>query len=209
VIVYDRRGRGESGDRVPYSVEREVEDIDALLGEVGGSAPVWGNSSGAVLALEAAQRLKGIERVALYEAPLGAGSSTSSWQRITDAVAAGRRGEAVRIFLAMVGTPAFVIAVMRLLPFWSRLEALAHTLPYDGALVRDLQSGQPPPAGRWSTVTVPTLVMDGARSPAWLRHANRDLALALPNAQYRSLERQSHVLKPKVHAPRLAEFFSP
>ena len=211
VITYDRRGRGESGDTPPYAVEREVEDVAALVRHVGGSAYLWGMSSGAVLALEAASRLRGIEKLALYEAPFIVDDSRPTteehWIRIRAAAAAHRRGEAVKVFLQAVGVPSFVIALMRLSPLWSKLKALAHTLPYDGALVQDNQRGRPLPSRRWASVTVPTLVMDGGKSPQWMRHGNRALALVLPNAQYRTLVGQTHMLKPEVHAPTLVEFF--
>jgi pimeloyl-ACP methyl ester carboxylesterase len=211
VFTYDRRGRGDSGDTAPYSVEREVEDIAALLGEAGGAAFVWGLSSGAILALEAANRLSGIKKLALYEAPFIVDDSRSTteddWVRIDEAVAADRRSDAVKFFLKAVGVPGFVIAVMRLMPVWSKLKAVAHTLPYDGAIVRDNQRGKPLPASRWASLTVPALVMDGGKSPAWMRHANRSLATVLPNAEYRTLEGQTHMLKPKAHAPMLVEFF--
>jgi pimeloyl-ACP methyl ester carboxylesterase len=210
VFTYDRRGRGGSGDTPPFAVEREVEDIAALLSEAGGAAFVWGTSSGAVLALEAANRLSGIKRLALYEAPFivdGSRSTTEGdWVRIGEAVAADRRSDALQLFLKMVGAPAFFIAVMRLMPVWSKLKAVAHTLPYDGAIVRDNQTGKPLPANRWASVTVPTLVTDGGKSPAWMRQANQTLAASLPNAQYRTLEGQTLMLTPKAHAPMLVKF---
>jgi pimeloyl-ACP methyl ester carboxylesterase len=211
VFTYDRRGRGDSGDTAPYAVEREVEDIAALLSEAGGTAFVWGISSGAVLALEATNRLSGIKKLALYEAPFIVDHSRSAtqdnWTRIGEAVAANRRSDAVRLFMKMVGVPDLFIALMRLMPVWSKLKAVAHTLPYDGALVQDNQRGAPLPAGRWTSVTVPSVVMDGGKSPAWMRNANRALASVLPNAQYRTLEGQSHMLNAKAHAPVLVEFF--
>ncbi len=211
VFTYDRRGRGESGDTGPYAMEREVEDIGALVSEAGGTAFVWGISSGAVLALEAANRLPGIKKLALYEAPFIVDDSrpttTNDWVRISEAVAAGRRSDAVKLFLKAVGAPGFFIALMRLMPAWSKLKAVAHTLPYDGAIVQDNQRGKPLPASRWASVTVPTLVMDGGKSPAWMRHANRSLANVLPNAQYRTLEGQTHMVKAAAHAPMLVEFF--
>jgi pimeloyl-ACP methyl ester carboxylesterase len=96
---------------------------------------------------------------------------------------------------------------MRLLPIWSKLKAVAHTLPYDGAIVKDHQRGKALPASQWASVTVPALVMDGGKSPVWMLHANRSLASILPNAQYRTLKGQTHMLKPKTHAPMLVEFF--
>jgi pimeloyl-ACP methyl ester carboxylesterase len=212
VFTYDRRGRGASGDTAPYAVEREVEDIAALLGEAGGSAFVWGTSSGAVLALEAANRLSGIKKLALYEAPFIVDdtrpTTEDGWDRISGAVAADRRSDAVKLFLKLVGVPGFVGALMPLMiPMWLKLKAVAHTLPYDGAVVRDNQRGKPLPASRWASVTIPALVMDGGNSPAWMRYANRSLASVLPNARYQTLQGQTHMLKPKAHAPILVEFF--
>jgi len=212
VFTYDRRGRGASGDTAPYAVEREVEDIAALLDEAGGVAFVWGTSSGAVLALEAANRLSGIKKLALYEAPFIVDdtrpTTEDGWDRISGAVAADRRSDAVKLFLKLAGVPGFVRALMPLMiPMWLKLKAVAHTLPYDGAILRDYQRGKPLPADRWASVTIPALVMDGGKSPAWMRHANRSLASVLPNAQCRTLEGQTHMLKPKAHAPTLAEFF--
>jgi pimeloyl-ACP methyl ester carboxylesterase len=212
VFIYDRRGRGGSDDTAPYAVEREVEDIATLLSEAGGTAFVWGMSSGAVLALEAANRLHGIEKLALYEAPFIVDNTRPTteddWRRISAAVAADLRSDAVKLFLKSVGVPGFVRALMPLMiPMWSKLKAVAHTLPYDGAIVRDNQRGKPLPARRWASVTIPALVMDGGNSPAWMLHANRSLASVLPNAQYRTLKGQTHMLKPKAHAPILVEFF--
>ena len=211
VFTYDRRGRGESRDTAPYAVERELEDIQALINQAGGAAFLWGASSGAVLALEAANRLTGIEKLAVYEAPFIVDDSRptmeNDWVRINEAVAADRRSDALTWFMKSVGMPAFVIAIMRLTPAWSKLKAAAHTLPYDGAIVKDKQRVQPLQAGSWASVTVPTLVMDGGKSPAWMRHANRALASVLPNAQYRTLEGQTHMVKAKAHVPTLLEFF--
>jgi pimeloyl-ACP methyl ester carboxylesterase len=211
VFTYDRRGRGESRDTAPYAVERELEDIQALINEAGGAAFLWGASSGAVLALEAANRLTGIEKLALYEAPFIVDDSRptmeNDWVRINEAVAADRRSDALTWFMKSVGMPAFVIAIMRLTPAWSKLKAAAHTLPYDGAIVKSNQRGRPLQAGNWTRVTVPTLVIDGGKSPAWIRHGNRALASVLPNAQYRTLEGQTHMVKAKAHVPTLLEFF--
>jgi pimeloyl-ACP methyl ester carboxylesterase len=212
VFTYDRRGRGASGDTLPYAVEREVEDIAALLSEAGASAFVWGTSSGAVLALEAANCLSGIKKLALYEAPFIVDdtrpTTEDGWDRISGAVAADRRSDAVKLFLKLVGVPGFVRALMPLIiPVWLKLKAVAHTIPYDGAVVRDNQRGKPLPASRWASVTIPALVMDGGNSPAWMRHANRSLASVLPNARYQTLQGQTHMLKPKAHAPILVEFF--
>ena len=157
VYTYDRRGRGESGDTAPYAVEREVEDIAALLREAGGTAFIWGTSSGAVLALEAANRLSGIMKLALYEAPFIVDDSRPTteddWCRINEAGAAGRRS-----------APGFFIALMQLTPLWSKLKAIAHTLPNDGAIVQDKQRGKKLSADRWASVPKPAMVMDGGKA---------------------------------------------
>lgn len=96
---------------------------------------------------------------------------------------------------------------MRFMPAWSKLKVVAHTLPYDITLVQDNERGTPLRATQWASATVPTLVMDGGKSPAWMRHAMRALADVLPNAKHRTLEGQTHMVKPKAHVPALVEFF--
>ncbi len=124
-----------------------------------------------------------------------------------EAVAANWRSQAVKLFLESVGVPPLFIAVMPLMPLWSKLKAIAHMLLYDGAIVGDHQRGERLPAERWVSVTVPALVMDGGKSPEWMHRGIRWLANALPNVQYQTLEGQTHMLKPKAHAPILVEFF--
>jgi len=211
VFTYDRRGRGDSGESAPYAVAREIEDLDALIQEAGGRAFVFGHSSGAVLALEAAAHGLAIQKVALYEAPLIVDRSRPSterdWAQIEAFVAEGRPGDAVKVFLKSVGVPAFVIALMRWLPVWDKIMAVAHTLPHDGAIVKELQRGEPLTANAWANVTIPTLAIDGGKSPPWMRNGTRALSTALPNAQYRTLEGQTHDVAAKALAPVLKEFF--
>jgi pimeloyl-ACP methyl ester carboxylesterase len=212
VITYDRRGRGESTDTAPYAVEREIEDIAALIREAGGSAFVYGISSGAVLALEAAARLPGIAKLALYEAIFIVDDSHSPLpanflSHLKELIAAGRRSEAVKFFMRRVGVPGFVIFVMPLMPAWRKLTGIAHTLVYDITIIQDYNRGKPLPPGKWSNAAIPVLAADGAKSPAWLHNAMRSLAAILPNATYRSLPGQTHMLKPQAIAPVLVEFF--
>ena len=212
VFRYDRRGRGDSGDTLPYAVEREVDDIEAVLQAAGGEACVWGMSSGAMLALMAAARLPGIRKLALYEAPLIVDDSRATtqgdWATIRQAIVDGRRGDAVSAFLKSVGMPGLLIAFMKLTPIWRKLKAVAHTLPYDGAIVAGDQLGKPLDPARWTSVKVPTLVTDGGKSPLWMQHGNKALAEAVPNASYRTLAGQNHMLKAAAHAPVLTEFFN-
>ncbi len=213
VFTYDRRGRGDSSDTRPYAVEREVEDIEALLKEAGDSAFVYGTSSGAALALEAGARLGGIRKLALYEAPFIVDNSRPPQpadlnDRMSGLVASDRRGDAVKLFMQTVGVPAFGIAMMRMMPVWAKLTAVAHTLPYDFAILDDNWYGKPLPAARWASATMPTLVTAGGKSPAWIQNAMQALAGVLPNARHRTLERQNHMVKPQVLAPVLEEFFA-
>jgi len=213
VFTYDRRGRGDSGDTAPYAVEREVEDIEAVLNAAGGSAFVYGISSGAALALEAAARLKGIRKLALYEAPFIVDNSRPPQpadlrSRMSALIAAGRRGDAVKLFMKTVGVPGFFIAIMPLMPVWSKLTAVAHTIPYDFAILDDHWYGQPLSAVRWASATMPALVAAGGKSPAWMQNAMRSLAGVLPNARHCTLGRQNHMVKPQVLAPVLENFFA-
>jgi pimeloyl-ACP methyl ester carboxylesterase len=216
VINYDRRGRGASGDAAAYAVEREVEDIAALIGHAGGSASVFGSSSGAVLALRAAAAGLNIERLALHEPPFvigddGFGPPGDYARQLGTLLAADRRGDAVKYFMAEAqGMPAFMVTMMRLMPgVWSNLKALAHTLPYDAAVMGDTQQGKPLEAGQWSAATMPTLVLTGSKSPAGFHDAARALAGVLPDAEHRTLPGLNHsavVMAPKKLTPALVGF---
>jgi pimeloyl-ACP methyl ester carboxylesterase len=216
VFSYDRRGRCDSGDTSPYKVEREVEDIEALIEEAGGSAFVFGISSGAALALQAAAHLKSIKRLALYEPPYIVDDTrppipedfVTQMERL---LAAGCRGDVVELFMTQgVGVPAEFVAAMRQDPSWSQLESLAHTLIYDISIMGYSQPGRPLPAEltrRAASVKAPTLVMAGGASPAWLHNAAQAVAKVIPSAQTRILEGQTHAVAPDVLAPVLIEFF--
>jgi pimeloyl-ACP methyl ester carboxylesterase len=213
VFRYDRRGRGDSGDTPPYSVEREIDDLRALMAVAGESAHVCGLSSGAALALDAAACGLPVGKLALYEAPFIVDNTEPPLPedfltRLEQAIAANRPGDAVRLFLKRVGVPAMAIAMMRLLPVWRKLAATAHTLPNDIRIVGEYQKGKPLPAARWSSVRTATLVMDGSKSPAWMRNGMAELAAVLPAARHRTLPGQTHNVKAAVLAPALVEFFS-
>ncbi|HEX4204572.1 MAG TPA: alpha/beta hydrolase [Ktedonobacteraceae bacterium] len=211
VFAYDRRGRGESGDKAPYTVEREVEDLDALINEAGGSAFVFGHSSGAALVLEAAIKLgEKVKKLAIYEAPYNDESGAQrAWreyiQQLAELLAADRRGDAVALFMGLVGTPAEGIEAARHAPLWSQLEAIAPTLAYDHTAIMGKDGSVP--IERAAHVRVPTLVMNGGASYSFMYETARTLSEAIPQAQLRTLEGQSHGPADDVLAPVLQEFF--
>lgn len=212
VFTYDRRGRGESGDTAPYHVDREIEDLDAVIAAAGGSAYVFGISSGGALALEAATRGSAIERLGLFELPFVVDDTrkpipASFAADLVALVASDRRGKAVAHFMrAGVGLPAMVVAMLRLMPAWKKLKALAHTLPYDAMILGDdTGRGVPLPSGKWGSLTAPTLVIGGGKSPEWMRNSVRALAELL-GAEHRTLEGQTHLVKAQAIAPALVEF---
>jgi pimeloyl-ACP methyl ester carboxylesterase len=217
VYTYDRRGRGDSGDTEPYAVEREIEDIEALVDAAGGSAHLYGVSSGAVLAARAAAALPGkVRRLAIYEPPVVVDGSRTPppadyQQHVADLIAAGRNGEVVKYFMTkVVGAPAIFAVIMRLMPAWSKLQAVAPTLRYDLAILGDSQLGQPLPEELHkvlASIDVPTLVADGGKSPAWMHNGVQTVADAIPDADRRTLPGQTHQVKSAVVAPVLIEFF--
>ncbi len=211
VITYDRRGRGESGDKKPYAVEREVEDIEALINQAGGSAFLFGTSSGGCLGLEATLRLgTKVKGLAIWEAPYNSDPADRPawqgyWKELNELVAAGRRGDAVALFMKFVGTPADQIDGMRQAPMWSMFEAVAPTLIYDATDMGG--DDRSVPVERAARVTRPTLVMNGTVIPFMLDTATA-LAKAMPHAQQCTLEGQPHNLDVKILAPLLVEFFT-
>ena len=212
VHVYDRRGRGESDlGATPWSIDREIDDLAAVIDAAGGSAHVFAHSSGAALALDAARRGVPIDRLALYEVPFILDDSraphpTDTPQSIQELVDGDRRGEAVRTFMRMVGLPAPFIGLMRVLPAWKTMTAIAHTLSYDLTIVNPHQQGEPLPEGRFADVHQPTLVFAGGKSPQHMRTAQQGIANALPDARLVTLPGQTHMIKPKVAYPELTSF---
>ena len=208
VFNYDRRGRGDSGDTLPYAIEREVEDIDAVIGAAGGSAFLWGSSSGAVLALIAAESVP-VTKLALWEPPfVPEGVPRPPEDQVSQyetMIAEGRRGDAVEYFMTkVIGMPAEVVAGARTQPWWSATEALAHTLAYDARIMADYSI----PKDLVASVKVPTLVIAGGADFPWMRQTAETLAAALPDGQVRILVGQGHDVDPGVLAPVLTEFFN-
>ncbi|MFE5664907.1 alpha/beta fold hydrolase [Streptomyces niveus] len=228
VVDYDRRGRGDSGDTEPYAVAREVEDIEALIDAHGGRAAVFGFSSGAGLALAAADALGAkVGAVALYEPPFIIDDSRPPLpadyvQSIRDFVAAGHRGQAVALFMTeAVGIPAEYVDAMKNAPAppaaeegeiqppsWADMEKIAHTLAYDGLVMGDTMSGKPLPVGLWSGVRAPVLVVGGGESEAFMRAGAESAAGLLAGGEYRELPGQSHQFDPAALAPVLREFLA-
>jgi pimeloyl-ACP methyl ester carboxylesterase len=209
VFAYDRRGRGDSGDTAPYSIEREIEDLTALIDAAGGSAFVWAMSSGAALALRASASGLNIKKLALYEPPFMVGKSghrppVDHEAQLKRFISSGQQGDAAKFFLRkMMGAPAIIVAIMRISPVWSKIKAVANTLPYDAAIMGDYSL----PTGLLASVAVPTLVIGGEKSPEVLRNAVLAVADALPNAQHSLLKGQNHNVSMKALAPVLLEYF--
>jgi pimeloyl-ACP methyl ester carboxylesterase len=206
VYNYDRRGRGDSGDTLPYAVDRELEDLQALLAEAGGSAHLYGVSSGGALALEAAAAGLPADRLAVYEVPyFVADDAVQRWrdyvEQLKAALAEDRRGEAVELFMRVAGAED-AIAEARRSPMWAGLEAVAHTLAYDAACLGDGR----PPTERLAAVTRPTLVATGG-GQEWFEQAGNAIAASLPHAERLTLHGQTHLVDPKALAPALERFF--
>jgi pimeloyl-ACP methyl ester carboxylesterase len=213
VYIYDRRGRGESSNSKPYEVEREVEDLDALIQVAGGSANLYGISSGACLALETAIVLGDkVSKLALYEPPYSSiKEALPQWKdyrcKLSELICMHQSGEAVSLFMQFVGTPADQVAGMRQAPMWPMFEAIAPTLIFDAATMGEDREA---PLDRASKVRVPTLVMDGGanmESRPFMHPTAISLAKAIPNAQQRTLEGQTHDVNTDLLAPILVEFF--
>jgi len=212
VYAYDRRGRGDSGDTKPYAVDREIEDIDALIDKAGGYAFLYGHSSGGCLALEATVKLGDkVKKLAMYEVPYNDDpEARKAWgtyiKNLTEALASNRRGDAVALFMAYVGMPAAQIEGMRHAPFWGGMEALAPTLAYDHTAIMGKDGSIP--IERAARVRVPTLVLTGGSGATFMLETAKTLSKAIPHARLRTLEGQTHDVHPEALAPVLAEFFA-
>jgi pimeloyl-ACP methyl ester carboxylesterase len=210
VLNYDRRGRGDSGDTPPYAIDREIDDLSALVAAAGGAAAVFGYSSGANLALMAAARGLAITKLALYEPPFRADDRYPALradlaERLAALVAAGRHGDAVELYQTeAVQIPPDMVARLRTAPFRPGLEALAHTLVYDATIIGDLSL----PTELMASIETPALVLSGEQSPPLLRDAARAVAEALPNGRLCTLPGQGHNIHPDATAPVLAEFLA-
>jgi pimeloyl-ACP methyl ester carboxylesterase len=209
VFNYDRRGRGDSGDTLPYAIEREVEDIEAMMEAAGGSAHLWGSSSGAALALIAAASGVPVTKLALWEPPYfldpDARPPADQVEQYETMIAEGRRGDAAEYFMAkVVGMPAEFVADARNQPWWKGQKAIAHTLAYDARIMGDYSI----PTETASSVKVPTLVLAGGADMPFMRDSAKALADVLPDGEVRFLDGQGHNVDPTVLAPALKDFFA-
>ncbi|MBF6172334.1 alpha/beta fold hydrolase [Nocardia blacklockiae] len=204
VYTYDRRGRGDSGDTLPYSVDREIEDIEAIIDAAGGTAHIYGHSSGAVLALEAALRIPDkIDRVVIYDASyVHAEQERDSYsalsRKIGHLLERGENGRAIKQFLRGIGMPRPFVELLPLMPGWKTMKALAPTLMYDIAMTENL-----PPLDRLRGIKLPVQVTVGQRSPSSLLAVARAVAEAIPGAEYQVLDGQDHMVSPKALLPIL------
>jgi pimeloyl-ACP methyl ester carboxylesterase len=201
VYTWDRRGRGDSGDTAPYAVERETEDLAAVIAAAGGSALAYGHSSGAILTLEAATRGAAMSKIAVYEPPYLAGNS-DAMAGVQPALDAGDPSLAALTFVK--GTGAENTDGLTRSPWWPSMVALAATLPYDLALTADGVA----PTERLAGIHVPLLVMDGGASPEWAADAAIAVESAVPDGRRRTVDRQDHNVAASVLAPVLIEFFA-
>ncbi|MFF1878951.1 alpha/beta fold hydrolase [Leifsonia sp. NPDC058230] len=210
VVLYDRRGRGASGDTLPFAVQREIEDLGALIDQVGGAARLFGISSGAALVLAAAEALgaQKVTGIALFEPPFmpppALPAAAVYTRELQAALAAGDRAAAVELFLARVGLPPQAIEGMRHSPAWPGMESIAPTLAYDDAAMGDSAV----PVERAKRIRVPALALVGGASPDFLRYGAEEVAAALPSAEVVVLEGQTHDVAAEAVAPALVDFFT-
>lgn len=207
VYLYDRRGRGDSGNTLPYSIEREVEDIEAIVDAAGGSAFLYGHSSGAVLALEAAMQIPDkISKVVLFDASYvhdekEKGEYSLLRRKVSALLHGGKGARALREFLAGIGVPKIFTCFLPLMPGWGRMKKLAPTLEYDMLLTSDL-----PPVDRAARIRVPMQILYGEKSPIGIQNVARQLAHAIPNSKLSQLTGQNHMADAKAVLPFLSSF---
>jgi len=213
VFNYDRRGRGDSGDTVPYSVEREIEDLRALIDEAGGRAHLYGHSSGAVLALRAAAAGVPVDRLVAHDPPFtpNPGGDPARVRYSTElerSLADAGRGDAVELFMGLTGMPAEVIAAMRESPAWPGFEAIAPTLSYDSQVMGDRDCGGAIPIAMLERLRVPLLVLAGGAVDDWMKRAGALVAEHVSDGRYEEIPGAGHAVQPEAYASMVVEFFA-
>ncbi len=201
VYTWDRRGRGDSGNTLPYSIERETDDLAAVIAAAGGTALAYGHSSGAILTLEAAMRGAAVTKIAVYEPPY-VPENVEAMAGVQPALDAGDPALAALTFVK--GTGAENTDGLTQSPWWPSMVAIAGTLPHDLALTGDGVV----PTERLAGIHVPLLVMDGGASPPWAANAAIAIESAVPNGRRRSVEGENHNVAASSLAPVLVEFFN-
>lgn len=211
VLIYDRRGRGESGDTWPYEVAREIEDIEALIDANGGSAYVFGMSSGAVLALEATAALPDkIRGLVMYEPPIDPSRTPQSYaddHAAMAALAAEDRGEDMLVRFMSSILPPDALEGFRNSPAWPRIAAVGLTIEHDYRVLTDARAANAPPA-RWKDIRVPVLILDGDASYPFMKPGADWIASGVPTATRKTLPGQSHAYDPAVVGPEVIRFFA-
>lgn len=211
VYTYDRRGRGESGDTKPYAVQREVEDLAAVIDAAGGTAAVYAISSGVGLALAAANAGVPITKMVLYEMPIFTDNSRKvdpAYSQVMDElIAKGDGAGAVKHFMKEgVGIPAFGVFMMQLMGVMRKLAPVAPTLAYDTRLLTPYWTYAPLPKSTWPNVTMPVLDIGGGKSDQWMQNGQVAISKALPNATHKTLPGQNHMVTPTAIAPMIKAF---
>ena len=209
VIAYDRRARGESGDTQPYAIEREIEDIDAIIKVAGGSAGLFGISSGAILCIKAVAFGLNIHKLALLEPPFVGNKDgkrpIDATEQLTKMIAEGEKAKAVKFYLTkVIGVPAVFAFILKLTPNWPKMKAIANSLPYDAAVCGDFNL----PTAQTAAIKIPALVIDSTKSPGFLRNAVEATAKALSNGSRLSLNGKVHDVPPNILVPELIKFFN-
>jgi pimeloyl-ACP methyl ester carboxylesterase len=214
VYTYDRRGRGESGDTKPYSTQREVEDLQAVIDAAGGSVKIYAISSGVALALETANQTSGITGMVLYEAPMFTDTTrkpvpTDYVQRMDQLVASGDNAGAVKHFMQNgINVPWFALLMMQVMGMFKKMAPVGSTLPYDTAFVAPFWTYKPIPANRWPNATMRILAIGGSKSDTWMQNAQKAIAANLPNAQHKTLAGQNHMVAASAIGPMIKEFLA-
>lgn len=208
VITYDRRARGESGDTKPYAIDREIEDIEALITNHGGRAHLFGVSSGAILALHAVAKGLNVPKLAIFEPPFAGKAQQArrphAVRELTGLIDHNELGKAVKFYLRKVmGVPAIFTFLIRMSQNWSKMTANARSLPYDATICGDFEI----PKGIADSISIPVLAIDSIKSPKILRTAVESVVNALPNATRKSLNGTLHDVPAKILVPELAQFF--
>lgn len=210
VYYYDRRGRGNSGDDQPYTVDKEIQDIAAIVSEAGGKAHIFGNSSGAVLVMKAAAAGLNLGRLALFEPPFFVGSQKNlppkdHRKKLKEYTENHEEGKAVTFFLTKImGVPCILTLLMRLTPNWGKMKAVAKTLQYDSAVMEDFSV----PYSLLKSIRQPTIIIGGEKSADVLKKSCEAVAESIPDAELLMLPKQNHNINVKVLAPVLIDFFS-